>query len=202
MRHSSTFNIFLKTFVLLAGLVLTGCSTIQVSHDYDQEVNFSEYKTYGWLEAPGRVEPYRRRNMRNQSSELVEKRIQRATAAGLSSMGYGNTNSSPDFLIAIHANVRERIDMRAWGYGFGGRGFGGWRWGGRRWGWGGAGGRQLDTIRYQEGTIILDIIDAETRELIWRGQAVAEVDRKMTPEKSEKLVKKAVDKMLAKFPPS
>ena len=68
-------------------------------------------------------------------------------------------------------------------------------WGGY-WGPGGT-----STYEYEEGSLILDFVDAKSKKLIWRGAAKAEVNRVNTPEKAEKLISEAVQEILKNFPP-
>ena len=61
--------------------------------------------------------------------------------------------------------------------------------------------RGVSEYRYEEGTLILDFMDAKTNKLIWRGAAKAEIDRVNTPGKKDKLIAEAVQKILKSFPP-
>ena len=55
---------------------------------------------------------------------------------------------------------------------------------------------------YQVGTLILDVVLAHDRQLIWRGSASDEVYPDLSPEAREKRIRSAVEKILAPFPPS
>jgi len=57
-------------------------------------------------------------------------------------------------------------------------------------------------IQYEEGTLILDFIDPELREVIWQGSAKSYVDDSMVTEKREQLIFNAVQKILKNFPPA
>ncbi len=98
---------------------------------------------------------------------------------------------NPDFLIALHTGKQAKVNIRDWGYSHG------------RYGrdWGATGGSRIDVYQYEEGTIMLDFVDAESRELIWRGTATAEIDLQRTPEERDKLVDEGVTEMLKNFPP-
>ena len=75
-------------------------------------------------------------------------------------------------------------------------GFGpGW---GRR-GFGGFGTETTSASTYTEGTLVIDIFDGKTKELIWRGTATDTLSGK--PEKNEKKLTKVVEKMFEEFPP-
>jgi hypothetical protein len=52
---------------------------------------------------------------------------------------------------------------------------------------------------YTEGTLVVDIYEAKTKQLMWRG--VAQGELKDSPEKREKQLQKASDKLFKDFPP-
>jgi len=54
---------------------------------------------------------------------------------------------------------------------------------------------------FEQGTLILDIIDGPKRQIVWRGIAEAEVDRQRTPVEREKRLREAVVELLKKYPP-
>ncbi len=54
---------------------------------------------------------------------------------------------------------------------------------------------------YDEGTLILDVIDGESRELAWRGVAQAKISRNSSPDQRGRKINEAVSKIFANFPP-
>jgi hypothetical protein len=56
-----------------------------------------------------------------------------------------------------------------------------------------------ETIEYKRGTVLVDVLDARSRRLVWRGSSSSrlDVDQVPTPER----VEKRVSEILAKFPP-
>jgi hypothetical protein len=94
--------------------------------------------------------------------------------------------------MAYHTGTQDRQQYDTYGYGAG-------SWWGGYWG----GGMTTTTVRtYTEGTLILDVIDGERNELIWRGSASKTIDEMDSPEQREKTVQEAVGKLLKDFPPS
>src|SRR3989441_1554851 len=90
-------------------------------------------------------------------------------------LGYVASDSNPDFCVAYYASTNQKLDVTYWDYGYAWRPhwWSGW---GRRWGrgWGGDWGIQSPTVtQYTEGTVIVDVIDPKTKDLLWRGQGVA-----------------------------
>lgn len=77
-------------------------------------------------------------------------------------------------------------------------GFGG-GWGWRRFGAGGFGDATTTTENYQVGTLVIDLFDAKSKTLIWRGSASDTLSDKS--EKNIKNLDSSVNKMFDHFPP-
>ena len=172
-------------FVLFfIGLTVSCASVYDVKYDYDQQANFADLKTYDWMPVPEK----------SGINSLVVERVRNAVNTELKAKGLMMSSNNPDFLIAEHLGKKDKVQVTDWGYGYGP--YGGY-WGGY---WGPNGG--VSTYEYQEGSLILDFVDAKSKKLIWRGAAKAEVQDINTPEKSEKVINKAVKEILKKYPPS
>jgi len=203
----------IKLFFGLAVLsAVIGCSRALVKSDYDREVNFAKYKTFGWTAQPQKSgsEPL-------EQYTLSEKRIKKAVEKQLTAMGYQKqTTGTPDFLIVYDVTVEDLSDATSNGNGsngygsngYGSRGYGSRGYGSRGYGYGSYGygfgyggcaygGYGYDDYGY-EGILILDFIDAKSNELIWRGWYADEVE---DGEIGEKKINKAVKHILEKFPP-
>lgn len=181
-------TIFLVLLVCVAGMPI-GCSSVyDVQFDYDQKTDFSQLQAYDWLPTPEGAN----------INDISVERVKKAVNAELKAKGFQLSSQNPDFMIAEHMGAEEKVQINNWGYTYGP--YDGY-WGGH-WGRGGSGAsRGVSEYRYEEGTLILDFVDTETNKLIWRGAAKAEIDRVNTPEKKDKLVAEAVQKILANFPP-
>src|SRR2546427_7143542 len=100
--------------------------------------------------------------------------------------GYVATDSNPDFCVAYYASTNQKLDVTYWDYGYGWRPnwWSGW---GRRWGrgWGGDWGIASGPVatQYTEGTVIVDVIDPKTKNLLWRGQGGAAGSGKQAPKR-------------------
>ncbi len=177
---------FATTFFALCLLALVmGCSDITVKHDYDKDAPFAALKTFDWLPMPtmaaGSVKAAMERN------SLLDNRIKTAVNNQLAAKGYTQSAGNPDFLLMYHTGAQDKVDVTNWGYGYG------------RPYWGAS---HVDVYQYTQGTLILDIIDAKTKQLIWRGYAEGTIDPNASTEKREKRLNEAVTKILAKFPPA
>jgi len=185
-------NIFLFLFIIYFTI---SCSTIyNVQYDYDINVNFARLKTYDWLPIHEEAD----------ISSLDIKRIRNSVNSQLKTKGLKITSDNPDFLIVVHVGKEQKLNITNWGYGYGpyGRYWGGYGYGpyGGYWGgyWGPGG---VSTYEYEEGSLILDFVDAKSKELVWHGSAKAVVGNEKTPEERQKKIYETVQKILEKYPP-
>ena len=182
-------RVFARVLAALLLMVLCACWTLSVNSDYDPAFDFSGFRTWNWLTGPqaATVDP-------RLPAGLVEERIRTSLVRHLAARGFQRSASvKPDFRVGFHAAVKDKISVqtvnRAVGY---------------RPGWGDRGGMMRSgtyVLEYEQGTLILDIVDSSTDRLVWRGSAQAEVDSDATPEKREKRIDAAVGQILESFPP-
>jgi hypothetical protein len=165
--------------------ILAGCSTMQIATDYDVEADFVGLKTYDWLPRPETASADPRIN-----STLLESRVHNAVDAELAAKGYvKDASGSPDFLVGYHVAVQSQIDVYSMNEFYGYH---------RGWGWGRS---DVHVYEYDQGSLILDVVDPGTKHLLWRGGAEAEVRPSASPEQREERIQKAVRKILERFPP-
>ena len=93
-------------------------------------------------------------------------------------------------IVAIKTSQKQRT-LQTFYDGFGG----GWRWRG----FGGFGESTTTEQDYQEGTLVIDLYDGKSKQLIWRGSTESVLSDKA--EKNEKTLDKGVAKMFKDFPP-
>ncbi|RDH82990.1 MAG: hypothetical protein DIZ80_12055 [endosymbiont of Galathealinum brachiosum] len=176
----------------IALIFLSGCSTLSVDYDFDQKANFSQYKKYDWLPFPKDMKV----------DELNRARFVTAVENNLASKGFNQNSSNPDFVIATHFGKENKVDITNWGYTYAPNGYYG-GYGYRHRGYAGSyantGG--VSVYEYEQGTLILDLVDANTRKLIWRATAKAIVSPASTPEKQTEKIENAVQEILQNFPP-
>jgi hypothetical protein len=165
----------------------------KVRTDYDHSVDFSKYRTFAWVQEP------------KPSNVFMKDRIVDAINAQLIGKGLEADNpQEADIAISASATTREVQTLNTYYSG----GWGGWGWDGCGWGWGwdgcgwgGGSGWATTTVDvHQEGTLIVDLVDAKTHRPLWRGMAVHTVSDK--PEKATKKLQKEIKKMFEKYPPS
>ena len=105
---------------------------------------------------------------------------------------------TPDFYVNYHLSTEQRLDVRIMNTGYAGGPYGR-GWGGA--GWGGVGWTETRVDQYEEGTLVIDFLDASDRRLVWRGTGTRRLSRDLQPERVTKRVNEAVDEILAQFPP-
>jgi hypothetical protein len=129
-------------------------------------------------------------------NEILEKRIRTAVDKQLAARGYRRQSTgTPDFRVAYHVALKKKLAVSTMNSYYGYRAGWGWSYGTV------AAGVESYTYEYEEGSLVIDIIAADTRRLIWRGSAQAEVNRTARPEKKQAQIDEAVAKMLERFPP-
>jgi hypothetical protein len=172
----------LSAIFLVMGVA--ACSTMRISYDYDPQTDFSNRKTFGWYPVPGQ----------EQEDELVIKQVKSEVNQQLESKGLKWEPEKPDFMIVIHGGKVSKVDIVDWGYSYGGPG---------RYGRYGpySTSRRIDVHEYEEGSLILDFVNAESKELIWRGTATDALEPNDTPDERRKQIHEAVTKILRKYPP-
>jgi hypothetical protein len=176
---------YVQLFSLFFLLLLIGCSGISVTHDYDQKEDFTKFKTFNWMPQPKALVADAQAAQLNNS--LFDKRLKSAVNEGLQAKGMQLAAQNPDFLIVYHTGVQDKVNITDWGYGYG-----------PYWGpWGGP----VDVQQYTEGTLIIDFVDAEDNQLIWRGTATKALVSRPSPEKAEQVIKQIVEKLLVNYPP-
>jgi hypothetical protein len=182
--HPVLLEVTMKKIAMLACLIPliigAGCSTISVNTDFDGETDFTTYQSYAWGPRKHSLEPGK--PLRD---SLAEKRIKRAVADELAAKGYIEAvTGRPDFLIFYHIGSKKKIDVDVYGYRYGWRG----RWYGRN----------VRVHRYKKGTLVLDFVDPEMRQLVWRGWATGIFHDR---EEAGELISEGVKKILQRFPP-
>ncbi len=178
----------LRILLVVTALVLTaGCSTLSVSYDYDNNVDFTKFKTYAWMAQPAGV-PVNALEAQGQSG-LLDGRIRESIAVEMADRGFTEDANAPDLLIVHHLGAKEKIQVTDWGY----------RYSDYYWGYGG---RQIDVHQYTEGMLVIDLVDGETKALVWRGTGTKVVENvQRSPEEVQARIDNVVMKIMESFPP-
>ncbi|MCQ6958755.1 DUF4136 domain-containing protein [Mucilaginibacter aquariorum] len=163
--------------LLLAIALLSACSGYQYYAIQSNKASFSKYRTFAWLPAadtPGHV------------SDLVDEKIKESVTAGLEKRGLALQTTRPDLLVRYGVQVRERVRIYnyptyVYGPGIAYQGVTHDRHG-----------RyfyysfnrpfpvfvasDIVEIPYEEGTLLIDLIDRRNHQVIWRGYDSGDID--------------------------
>jgi hypothetical protein len=170
------------TMILLLStlLIAVSCSSTTARFDYERGVDFSKFKTFGFFPIPPDFK----------GSELVLKRIGNAIAKDLTAKGLTETQDNPDLLIAAHTDVKDKIQVSSYGYRYAPYYYYGY--------WGTS---STTVHQYEEGTLIIDIVDNAEDEMIWRGVASRALPSNPTPATIDKIIDEVVSKTMSNYPP-
>ena len=157
-------------------LAATASFAQQVKTDYDRSTDFNQYKTYSW------------EKVQTQDPLYVD-RIKDAVNSALAAKGWTQVDSGGNVAIVAIEVIKNQQTLDTFYNGFGG----GWRWGG------GFGDATTTVDNYKVGTLVVDLFDANSKNLIWRGSASDTLSDKS--DKNIKELDKGVQKMFAHFPP-
>lgn len=155
---------------------------IQWNQDYD----FSQVETFMWQDSAGQSLA--------QSQPFLHEHIINALEYQLTASGLREVESNADVIVTYYGSTETNYSLQStsFGYGFGGYGMGGWGYHGY-----GMAGPVSTTTRvneYERGTLVVDIVDPNSDELVWRG-TVSDITVSDSLEKMQKYVDKAILKM-------
>ena len=173
----------MRTTIFAASAFLTLFGTMalsqSVTYDYDRGANFSAYKKYAWTR--GTELP----------DELNHARIVRSIDARFAEKGLARVEpgDSPDVLVAYHTAFDKNLRIDGFSSGFGPFGLGPDRYG------------SATVQPVLVGALLVDITDARTRALVWRGMASGDIKPNDKPEQRDKKMAKATEKMFKNYPP-
>ena len=158
---------------------------MKIETQVESDANFSDYKTWTWLPD---IEPSTDPRV---TDAMVQRRIRTAIENQFKAQGFEKTTSSPDFYVSYHAALQDHMSQTMVDDRYDNASYAGYS---TNW-------EHDYTHAWLEGTLLIDVLDVETVELVWRGSAQAELTENATDDERDKRVKEAVRKMLENFPP-
>ncbi len=184
-------SLFLKRmFCVLGLLVLAGCAsgpTIRV--DGDPAVNLAVFRSFAFYDPLATDQPG--------YSTLLSARLKEATRRELEARGYAYDEAAPDLRINFNVNVLEKSEVRSSPNVSMGVGYYGYRrgmygaWHGYPY--------DVETINYRQGTLIVDMVDAARKTLVWQGIAEGRITKKVRDNPAA-AVDAAISQIMAGFP--
>ncbi len=175
----------MRRFALAAALSFVGATVFaqDVKTDFDRSANFGKYKTFAVKIGT------------SWNNQISEKRVTEEIAQTLTEKGWTRVDANPDALVLLHGATEKQKSLNTFYSGIGGYGGYGYR------GWGGMGGMgtaTTTTSEYMVGTLVVDIFDAKSKALLFRGTAEDEISDKA--EKNIKKVEKASEQDVQGLP--
>ena len=178
---------------------VSGCRSTRVFSDYVEGVDYGQFRTFAWLPADDSTEGSLFKN------PIVFQNLRNNINKELFARGYEIDPRSPDLLILVHANfreVQELVQTPVYGsYGYYYPGF-----------YAGPGtpynymyyntipniaGYNIQSVEFTQGTVVIDVIQKEANELIWRGWAQTDIT---DPDDFRKVMRKVVEDIFEKYP--
>jgi hypothetical protein len=168
--------------VLVAAALAAGCATMTVSSHIERNVHFNDYLTYDW----GPPDTFPVGDPRLDNNPFFVDYLQGAVEKQLAAKGYERAlTGQPDLLVHYHASVNQKVDVyeadARHGYCYGNC--------------------QPQVVEYEQGTLVVDIVDAKTSKVIWRGWSQDVMDGVIdNQQRLEKQVGAGVSKMMLLLP--
>jgi hypothetical protein len=170
-----------KQSILLLGLLFAvACAHGQdVHYNYDRGANFGAYKTYQWVDLPGRV-----------SDQLIDQAVRRSIDEQLAQKGLTKVESDGDLQVGYQAGITMEKGVNLWSTGAGPVGWG-------------LGDRMVQgqTSAIPVGVLLVNLYDPARKQLIWRGDAIKSIDLQKHPDKNYKNLQKAMTRLFKNYPP-
>jgi hypothetical protein len=176
----------IKMFAIVVAVAVGGAVVAGDTQSFfDKQYDFTQLETWDFKA--------QRRISRDPlaDNELWARMIREEIATQLQKYRFERTTESPDFLVAFYVGLKDRYTVQSMDYGFPGlrprRLF--------RWPWGWPAAVDIWRIPYTDSTLIIDMIDADSNMLVWRGYDTRTIDM----DKPDKALDKGVNKVLKRF---
>ena len=169
---------------LVAAAIPAAAFAQKTTYDFDKSATFAQFKTYSMKQGTPTKD------------ELIDRRIIAAIETQLAAKGFVRNDAAPDVVVLYHVAMDEEKDISSFSSGpmYGGYGYG----------WGGGWGTTTTDVRVRNilvGTLAIDMVDANRKQVVWRGLGTKEINTSAKPEKREANINKAVEKIFKNYPP-
>jgi hypothetical protein len=166
--------------VLATTVALAACASMTVNSYVERSARFTQYRTYQW----GPVDTFSTGDPRLDGNTFFQERVKEEVDKQLATRGFEQVNTgAPDMWLHYHASVTQEVEPngadRKYEY--------------------------CDTCEpyaYDAGTLVIDIVDAGTSKLVWRGWAEGSIQGAIDNQDwMEQRISEAVGRILSKLPP-
>lgn len=179
--------------ITATALLLVSCSGLQVTSDYDNTVNFTQYSTisfYGWAEDSDAI-----------MSQFTKSRIEKAFQEQFERRGLTFVKEGGDLIASLYIVTEQKVRTTAHTTHMGGYryGYGGYYGYGPGWGWGGGYSHTTYTdTPYTTGTLIVSVFDSEKEQLVWESVGNGNVQENTRSE--ERVINFYVNEIMKPYP--
>lgn len=178
----------LSLAIAIAIVGIAGPAAAQKTYvDYDRTVDRKNFKTYAWASTPN-ISIY-------DDNPLMHSRIKNAIEYYLGKGGLIENTDDPDLWVTYYGEADHDFEVNTFstaGYGYGP----GWQWN-SPWGGSAVGMTATTSIPQKAGTLVIDIWDAKTMKIVWRGTLTATIPA--NPQKGQKKLDKGIQQMIEKW---
>ena len=179
----------LAAMLVVAAGALAGCASgPDIQADYDKTADFGQYRSFGFVTQAG--------TDTGDFRSLATQMLQNAAARQMEQRGYTRSDD-PDLVINFKGKLEEKVDVEStpapyygpgWGYrGWYGAPYGGW------------GASEVTTRRYNVGTLVMDVVDREKRQVVFQGGISGVVTKEMQKNR-EASINQAVEQIFSQYP--
>jgi hypothetical protein len=163
---------------LALGVTLSACATMQVSSFVERGTDVTKYRTYSW--APPKVQATG--DPRLDNNEFFANRIQTAVDQQMNGRGFEKASATPDLVVHYYASVAQEINLNGADQPY-------------------TTCESCEPYVYDAGTIVVDLVDARTNHLVWRGWAEGSIDGAIDNQTAlERQIDDAVARIIARLP--
>ena len=162
----------LTAAIAISSLMVSGCALRRVDSYLARGADLASYRTYAW----GSAGQGATGDVRLDNNEMFQERLQAAVETELALRGFEKTEAEPQLLVHYHAGVEQRIDLTATEP---------WK-----------SCPECKPFIYDAGTLVIDLVDRRTSELLWRGWSNANIDHLVD---NQQWLEQHIDETVAKI---
>jgi len=206
---NNKYLLFLAFVIIVSAIVACSASSFNVTSDYDRDNDFTKYRTYKYI-----PQPFDSVTLEPLVPLFRQRRIEAGIDLELEKRGYRYAEENPDFLVSYFVKVGQGTRQGGGGVGigvavpgmytnpaynmnYGNRYYSGnpYTYSGGSYAWTSTGGNTTTT--YTTGSLMVDIVDAKTVQLVWYGRANGEISS--DPKKTQYTIDKACSDVFSGF---
>jgi hypothetical protein len=166
------------TVAALGAFAMTACATTNISSFVERGSDVRQYRTYSW--GPASVQTTG--DPRLDNNRFFQERVEAAVERNLNARGFAKATDPTDLLVRYYASIEQQVNADGTDRPY-------------------VACEDCRPFVFDAGTIVVDLIDARTRRLVWRGWAEGSIDGVIDNQAwMEKRVDEAVARILERLP--